>query len=228
MTTMNRLILILFVLLILGIGGGTWWYLVDSRNDAFGPTDATGAPMPEVREGLAIYTNGSYGFSIFYPESAEVSYSFDPGYHLGSLWRANALPDAQGTPLVSIVPYHVESETAYPRYFNAMVRIGASADPAELARCEAPAADQGEVDLGNVTIGGRSWSSFSLQDAGMMQYASGVSYRTVSEGKCIAMEKVRTGSSYREETTAQDIPQETLDAEYAALASIVESFSFAR
>lgn len=225
---MNRITLIVFVVLILAIGAGAAWYLVDSRNDAFGTPTQAPVATPEVHEGLAIYSNGSYGFSVFYPDSAEVSYSFDPSYHLGSAWRANALPEVPGTPIVSIVPYHTESESSYPRYFNAMVRIGASTDPKELARCEKPAKEQGETDLGSVTIGGRDWHSFSFESAGMMQYANGISYRTVFEGKCIALEKVRTGSSYRDEPNASDIPQETLDAEYAALSSIVESVTFAR
>ena len=225
---MNRLTYIVFALLILVIGGGAAWYLVDSRNDVLGIPQPTATSTPEIHEGLAIYTNGSYGFSVFYPDSSDVAYEFDPSYHLGSAWRANALPEASGVPIVSIVPYHTESESSYPRYFNAMVRIGASVDPAELARCEKPSLDQGETELADVTIGGRTWKAFSFQDAGMMQYASGISYRTVFEDKCIALEKVRTGSSYREEPSANDIPEETLDREYDALTAIVESFTFAR
>lgn len=226
---MNRLTILIFVLAIVAIGGGVVWYLVDSRNDAFGTSSGTATTTPEMHEGLAIYTNGPYGFSLFYPEMATVDYGFEATYHLGTSWRANALPEGTGTPIVEIVPYAVSSEDSYPRYFNAMVRIGASSDPKELARCEEAAEDQGETALPDATIGGRTWKAFSFQDAGMMQYASGVSYRIVSEGKCIAMEKVRTGSSYRDDMrTERDIPDATLDAEYAALDAIVESFTFAR
>ncbi len=226
---MNRLTFLIFTLIIVVIGGAAAWYLVDTRNDAFGTTGPTASTTPTVTDELSIYTNGTYGFSIFYPEEAEVSYTFDATYHLGSMWRANALPESVGTPLVAIIPYSVESENSYPRYFNAMVRIGASNDPAELARCEVIADEQGETALPDVEIGGRTWKAFSFQSAGMMQYASGVSYRTVFEGKCIAMEKVRTGSSYREDAPSlNDVSDEILDAEYESLTTIVGSFTFAR
>jgi len=225
---MNRLAFILFIIGIIAIGGGAAWYLVDTRNEAFGPPPVA-TSTPTVEEGLAIYTNGPYGFSIFYPQEAEVEYTFNPRYHLGSLWRANALPDAEGTPIVSIIPYQVSSEDSYPRYFNAIVRVGASMDPKELARCEVAADDQGETALPDVRIGERTWKAFAFQSAGMMQYVSGISYRTVHEGRCIALEKVRTGSSYREDAPrAKDISDETLTQEYEALSSIIESFSFAR
>ncbi|MES2931412.1 MAG: hypothetical protein V4682_01795 [Patescibacteria group bacterium] len=225
---MNRLTFVLFLIGIIAIGGGTAWYLVDTRNEAFGPpTVATSTP--QIEEGVAIYSNGPYGFTIFYPEDAEVSYTFDADYHLGTSWRANALPDADGTPIVSIAPYRTESTDSYPRYFNAMVRIGASIDATELARCEVAAAEQGETALPDMVIGSTTWKVFAFESAGMMQYAKGVSYRTLHEGRCIALEKVRTGSSYREDAPSEkDIPEEMLSGEYEALASIIESFSFAR
>lgn len=222
---MNRLSFLLFALGIVLIGGGAAWYLVDTRNDAFGSPE-TATTTPEVREGLSIYTNGTYGFTVFYPADAAIEYDFSPDYHLGSSWRANALPDVTGNPIVSIIPYTVASEDFYPRYFNAMVRIGASDDEREVARCLVPA--QGEAALPDATINGIAWKAFSFQSAGMMQYASGISYRTIRDGECLALEQARTGSSYREAPTDRDIPESTLEAEYAALDAIVESFSFAR
>lgn len=227
---MNRLSFILFIIGIIAIGGGAAWYLVDTRNDAFGTVEPPAATStPEVHEGLAIYSNGPYGFSVFYPESAEVEYAFDPQYHLGSLWRANALPDAAGSPIVAIIPYAITNEASYPRYFNAMVRVGASSDPLEMERCLKADETSGEAMLPDETIGGRTWKAFSFQSAGMMQYVVGVSYRTVYEDRCIALEKVRTGSNYREDpASAEDIPEDALLAAYANLDPIVESFSFAR
>jgi hypothetical protein len=202
--------------------------LVDTRNEAFGPPPVA-TSTPQVEEGLAIYSNGPYGFTVFYPQAAEVSYTFDSSYHLGVNWRANALPNAEGAPIVSIAPFRTQSEDSYPRYFNAMVRIGASIDPAEIERCEAASVEQGETALPDAVIGNTTWKAFSFESAGMMQYASGVSYRTIHEGRCIALEKVRTGSSYREDTPSEkDITEEALSEEYEALSSIVESFSFAR
>jgi hypothetical protein len=225
---MNRLSFILFAVLIIAIGGGAVWYLVDTRNDAFGTREDTLATTtPEISEGLAIYTNGPHGFSIFYPESSEVAYAFEPSYHVGSAWRMNALPESEGAPVVAIIPYAVRSEDSYPRYFTAMVRIGASSDPKEVARCES--IGQGEAALPDASINGRTWKAFSFAQAGMMQYARGVSYRTLFEGKCIAMEKIQAGSSYREDApTERDVPDTVLLSEYEKLSAIVESFTFAR
>lgn len=223
---MNRLMLVAFVLALVAIGGGASWYLLDTSKEV---RSVSVTPPPDLTPGLSIYTNGTYGFSLFYPDDALISYEFDPSYHLGSLWRAHALPTGEGVPVVAIVPYQVANDTAYPRYFNAMVRIGASADTDEVARCEEAAEEQGETRLPDVTIQGHTWSAFSFQSAGMMQYAEGISYRTVFEDSCIAMEKVRTGSSYREDRASpNDISDETLATEYAALDAIVSSFSFAR
>jgi len=224
---MNRLTLILFFLALIGIGGGVAWYLVDSRNDAFSMNAPITVPAPEINEGLSMYTNGTYGFSIFYPEPSDVRYVFDSSYHLGSLWRANALPEQGGQPLVAIVPYHTKSEDSYPRYFSAMVRIGVSYDALDVARCEEPSTEQGEVTLPDALIGGRVWKAFSFQSAGMMQYVEGVSYRVLLEGRCLALEKIKTGSIYRDQANERDIPKATLDAEYAKLDSVVESFTFA-
>ncbi len=224
---MNRILIALFMLALVAIGGGAVWYLIDSRNDAFGPEPV--ATVPEPSEGLAIYTNGPYGFTVFYPEAAEVSYEFDASYHLGTAWRANALPEGSGTPLVSIAPYRVESEDSYPRYFNAFVRIGASSDPDEIARCETEGANEGETALPDAIINGHAWKAFSFESAGMMQYARGISYRTVHEGHCVALEQVRTGSSYREDApTERDIADADLDTEFGKLDAIVQSFVFVR
>ncbi|HRH55852.1 MAG TPA: hypothetical protein PK609_03245 [Candidatus Paceibacterota bacterium] len=225
---MNRILIILFCIALIAIGAGAAWYLVDSHNDAMARRGVTATTTQPLTEGVAIYTNGTYGFSVFYPQSAEVSYAFDTSYHLGSAWRANALPEILGTPIVAIIPYKVSNETAYPRYFNAMVRVGASNDPQELERCEEAATDQGETALGEVEINGTTWSTFSFESAGMMQYASGISYRTVHEGQCIALEKVRTGSTYREMPQSEDIADDVLMTEYQNLDAIVESFTFAR
>jgi len=225
---MNRATILLFLFALMAIGGGTAWYLADSRHDSLVRPEPVATTTPEVREGTAIYTNGIYGFSLFYPESAEVRYSFDPSYHLGTSWRALALPDVTGTPIVSIVPYRVASEDSYPRYYNAFVRVGASQDEREIARCEEADSSRGETALADREIAGRTWKAFSFESAGMLQYARGVSYRTVFEGRCIALEQVRTGSTYRDAPSERDIPDAVLDAEYEKLAQIVASFSFAR
>jgi hypothetical protein len=109
------------------------------------------------------------------------------------------------------------------------VRIGASSNSRELARCETAAKDQGETQLPDVILGDTTFKAFSFGDAATMQYVKGVSYRKVHEGSCIAIEEIETGSSYRDDPPSKDdVSQPALDAEYAKLGGIVQTFSFAR
>lgn len=222
---MNRTLIALIVLLA-AIAGGVVWYLMSTSSAVIHtpPVSVTGT---DIAPGQAIYTNGRYGFSVVYPETAAVEYTFSPHYHLGSTWRANALPNATGTPIVAFVTYQTTSETSYPRYFVAQVRIGASSDPKEVAACETRTADQGETALPDVSLHGTIFKAFAFESAGMMQYARGVSYRALLNGSCLAIEKIQTGSSYREDPISPaDIPDATLQAAYDALEGVVGSVTF--
>jgi hypothetical protein len=207
------------------------WYGVSLHHPKLSTSAAsstTSSTTPEKSlAGLSIYTNGTYGFSIFYPESDTTETTFDSQYHLPATWRVNALPDATGTPILAIIGYSTKSDNSYPRYFETEVRIGASKDPKEVAACAV--VGNGETALPDQVIGGTTWKAFTLQDAGMMQYLSGVSYRTVHDGTCYALEQIETGSSYRDDPpSAKDIPDTTLKEKYADVNSIVSSFSFAK
>jgi hypothetical protein len=226
---MNRFILPLFLVALLGIAGGSAWYLVHSRQAAIGQPAPVATSTQDSFSGDAIYTNGTYGFAVRYPEMAKVDYTFEPTYHLGQYWRATAQADSVGTPLVSFATFETKSENSYPRYYYAMVRIGVSTDKKELDLCTKLGKNAGETQLPDETIGGATWKVFSFESAGMMQYAKGVSYRTVYEGTCFAMEKIATGSSYRDDpASSKDIPDTELTKHYNELDSIVHSFMFAR
>lgn len=222
----TSLIIIGFTGVLVLIAALAAWYLVDSSQRIADSVTTEGAV--DDFNGLAIYTNGTHGFTLYYPEDAAVAYGFEARYHLGSLWRVNALPQATGTPIVSFTTYSTKSDTSYPRYFDALVRVGASNDPKEIAQCLKPVVDQGETALPDTTIGPVVWKTFSFQNAAMQQYVRGVSYRTIHNGTCYALEKIAVGSNYREEASPNDIPEETLDAEFAALDSIIATFSFVR
>jgi hypothetical protein len=192
------------------------------------------APVPVVEEtptenleGQSIYASGEYGFTVRYPAKAKIEETFSTFYHLGSYWRANALPQATGTPLLAVISYETKSENSFPRYFNALVRIGVSDDVAEIKNCEKVTPDQGETALADVVLNGTTWKAFSFQNAGMQQYVKGISYRVIHDGKCFALEKIAVGSSYQDDPDSpDDIPQATLDAAYEALDPIIQTFAF--
>jgi hypothetical protein len=226
---MNRLLLPLFVFILLGIAGGTAWYLVYSHKEAVGQPAAVATSTDPLFTGDAIYTNGTYGFALRYPEASEVEYSFSPDHQVGTSWRIHAAADSRGTALVSILPFATKSEDSYPRYFYALVRVGVSSDKKELASCTKPAKDQVETALPDEYIGGATWKVFAFEGAATMQYVKGVSYRTVFEGNCYAMEKMVSASNYRDDPVSlKDIPDSELEKHYLELDSIVHSFIFAR
>jgi hypothetical protein len=207
-----------------------WWGFHKHSKDVAGANATTtvqeASDTPSL-SGLSIYTNGQYGFSMFYPAQAKTETVFDQQYFLPNTWRVDAFSDATGTPIIAIVGYETKSSTSYPRYFETEVRIGASTDPHEVAACNSPTGD--ETSLPDKVINGVRWKAFVLQNAGMMQYLKGISYRTIHDNTCFALEQVETGSSYRDtKASSSDIPDATLDQHYNDLSSIVESFSFAR
>jgi hypothetical protein len=221
---MKRTLFILLGLLIV-IGAVVALSMIASQHQALYP-GGSATTTPNLT-GQAIFTDGQYGFSIRYPDTYTVDYTFQSFYHLPANWRENAAPEGTGTPIISIVSYRTQSDHSFPRYFDAEVRIGASTDPKEIARCESIASEQGERQLPDVTLGGTTFKAFAFESAGMMQYVKGISYRTIHNGACIAIEKLQTGSSYRDDpVSADDIPQTTLDAAYASLDAVVDTFAF--
>ncbi len=221
--------LIGFVAILALIAGGAAWYLVSSHQKAVGVPNTQATSTEQTFSGQAIYTNGPQGFVIRYPESAKVEDTFSSSYHLAATWRANALPNTTGTPVVSIITYDIQSDHSYPRYYSTMVRIGVSEDKKEIATCLVTTKDQGETPLPDVTFGGVTWKVFAFQNAGMMQYVKGISYRTMHEGKCVALEKIAVGSSYRDDPkSAEDMSDAELEKHYTALDQIVETFMFVR
>lgn len=211
---------------VLGLGvlvlGGIAWYF-STRPEPVATQSETPAQEIPLSEGQSIYTNGEEGFLIAYPERAVVSESFK-NTHLLSTWSVSS--DLPGTPLIEILSYTRASETSYPRYYDALVRVGVSRDQAAARTCIEP--HNGEVAADERTIGDVVWSGFSYGDAGMMKYVRATSYRTVHNGACYALEEIVAGSSYRDEPQADDLSDEALQKEEAALRSITDTFRFAR
>lgn len=199
------------------MGAIAWWFGFREKTPEPEPVIPN---IPQLSEGLSIYASGEHGFSIAYPSGARL----EEGYE--GPWRSNALPEVSSTNILSITTYSVENGSSYPRYYYTVVRIGFSEEPKEVAECLSPR--NGEKALSDVVLGDDTFKVFSFGDAAMMQYMRGESYRALYEGKCFAIETIARGSSYREETTATDIPEETLTAEYQKLGDIVMSFRFAR
>lgn len=222
---MQRAILLFLVTAVfIGIVLSAWAIWRDGEADIV--TEETGIEAPSEVGTFSIFTSGEHGFMLTYPETATVTSGFEAEYHVGTAWRAQALPQGSGTPIVSFIVTDITNEASYPRYYTAQVRVGVSNDPLELRQCEEVQQEQGEVKLADTSINGISFKTFSFADAGMMQYVKGVSYRTLREGTCYAVERIAAGSSYRETPSEEDVTDEELESYFEALLPIVMSFRF--
>lgn len=182
---------------------------------------------------LKTYTNDQYGFEITYPNTLVATTTFTNSYTLQNQWRVEALSNTTGTPVISIPVFMVNqggvaTGKAYPLFFDALIRIGVSSAPNDVASCLKPNANYTNQPVTTVTIHGVQFKKFSFQDAAMMKYVQGESYRTVHNGICYAIEQVKTGSSYRDETMKPGIPEDVLNGYYDLAGSIIQSFEFTK
>lgn len=147
---------------------------------------------------LNIHANGEYGFSIQYPAAANVEDSFGEGS--APSWRAHA--SAPGTLIARFTTAGGE------------VRVGASDDPRAITNCTEAAASESSRDpqeFGNAT-----WSVFRFDELGTDNERRVVSYRTIREGRCYALE------------TFEPIAGAATAAPTEHVEYIVRSFTFAR
>ncbi len=193
--------------------------LLSTATTTESPT-ASGTP-----EGWSTYTDTMYGFAISYPQGVAPQTTFKTFYHLSNGWRADAPADSTGTPVVAFPIFSTESSSSYPRYFDTEVRVGVSENPADVANCTAPGR-YATASSTQAVINGVSFSKFPIENAGMMQYLKGESFRTVHAGRCYAIEQLATGSSYRDATSSRDISDATLQNYYDKGRDIVNTFIF--
>ena len=179
-------------------------------------------PFHHAKSTVGIYRNDRYGFELSYPSVLKPEYAFQKYYVLSDDWRFGAAPAGLGQALVAIPVFRIVNRSAYPRYFAAELRVGASTDPQGLKDCYN--ADNTAGPATEEKIGTEIFHKFIIQDAAMMQYVAGVSYRLLHGNACLAIEELRAGSSYRDQPQPGDMPQEVLDAYARSLHDITLTF----
>ncbi len=182
---------------------------------------------------LKTYVNNDYGFELKYPSDYEATSTFGQYYHLQNLWRAEASPASNGKPIVSIPVFQIDqggvaTGKSYPLYFDAELRIGASSDPQDILNCYKPDPGYTSQKITDTTINGIVFKKFDFQNAGMMQYVQGESYRVIHNGMCFAVEQIKTGSSYRDSSMFQGIPDDQLNGYYDEAGKIIQTFKFTK
>lgn len=177
------------------------------------------------QEILSTYYNEAYGIRFTYPNLVTLNTGFKSFHLLGETWKVGVEKDSHATPLAEIVSYQIDRGDvymSYPMYYAALLRVGVSSSTSEVSNCLQGGESAGSIAT-TIMINGTNWTVVPFGDAGMMQYLSGESYRTVRGGTCIIIEKIKTGSNYRDAQSVDDVSDVDLEDEYLALDTIMNS-----
>jgi hypothetical protein len=171
-------LLVLGIIVLAAILGTAVW-LVRSHMPSVPAAPYTATAMPADPGALSIYTNGTYGFSLFYPSADKLSASFEASTTPAFAWRTAAA--ASGTPVVSLADASGE------------LRIGASAAAKEVSACtkSSPA----ETTLPDLKLASTTFKGFFSDKLGTDAPVHIESYRAVHENACVAIELITPESS---------------------------------
>lgn len=194
----------------------------------------TNTPPPVNTTGvnpLATFRNDQFGFQLQYAKELQPENTFQRFYVLSNNWRAETEPDSKGTPIVSIPVFRIDQGSiatgkSYPLYFSAEVRVGASSDPKDVADCLKNDPGFTEQKVTDVEINGIPFKRFEFADQAAMQYVAGLSYRTVHNNQCFAIEQLKAGSVYIDESMKPGYTEAELDTYFQKGDAIVKSFTF--
>ncbi len=103
-------------------------------------------------------------------------------------WKTFAAPDVRGEPLVALVLDGSDKITA------AELRIGTSTDSHALVTCLDPPEGATTEPPDEVRIDGQAFRHFRASDAAMSHYQSVDAYRSVRNGRCLAIDLLIAGT----------------------------------
>jgi hypothetical protein len=126
----------------------------------------------------ATYTDPTYGFSMDYDIHLKQS---NPSDDAALPWRYNT--ETVGTRVVTLrLPKDFQPHT---NFGEGVVSVGVSADPVAVKECMVPT--NGEVLAPEQN---KAFTVFISSDAGAGNFYEVTSYRTIYEGRCIALERL--------------------------------------
>jgi hypothetical protein len=188
------------------------------------PKDSTSDnTLPKTQ--LSTYNDDRYGFTISYPMTIIPQKSFEKYYFLSDNWIAGNPQDVSGSPVLSIPVYRVTNEKTFPRYWDVEVRIGINTNQIYLKTFLTKSYSASQP-LRTESINGITFSVFPIEDAGMMQFVSGYSYRTIHNNIGYAIELIKTGSNYRDTADPNDIAETVLESYFKQTTDILNTFKF--
>jgi hypothetical protein len=151
-------------------------------------TVAESAPPPRQPTGpTPVFADEAIGLQLMPVPDTELKRDFDRKYLDTDGWKAFAPGDSEGKALAALVLDGSNDLTA------AELRIGSSGSMREVGRClEAPPQALGLPD--QVEIGGVAFAHFRASDAAMSHFLQIEGYRSVRNGRCVAMDLMVSGT----------------------------------
>lgn len=204
----------------------------DTTSSATGAVTKPGTPAPIVNtKGFNSYANSQYNFTIKYPTYVQSKNTFSTFHELGTNWRLYAGPANQGKQILELTIHNIDQggysdgKQTYPLFFTAKVRIGTSAN---IKDCYATDSDNPNQKISNAIINGTQWKKFSTSDTSTMKYVQVESYRTIRNNTCFAVEKIKNGSTYRDDKMAMGTTEAVLTNYHNVGETIIKTFTFTK
>jgi hypothetical protein len=175
------------------------------------------------------YQNPTYGFTFKYSPNLSIQKTFNTYYFVSNKWRSfNDDPEnisTTGKAIVSVPIVNIKNKKSYPMYYAVELRIGVSANKNDVINC----IKKGHTST--VAINGTTFYVFPIEDEGMMQYLHGVSYRTIHNNQCFAIEQIETGSKMYagdDNPKAQHISDAVLKTYNQQANDVIQTFTFTK
>ena len=144
---------------------------------------ATGREAPQFQ-----FADDEIGVALAPTPGFTLQRDFTRDYLSVDAWKGFAAPDMRGEPLVALVLDGSDKITA------AELRIGTSTDSHALVTCLDPPEGATTERPDEVRIDGQAFRHFRASDAAMSHYQSVDAYRSVRNGRCLAIDLLVAGT----------------------------------
>ena len=171
------------------------------------------------------YVNKAYKFEIKCPRGLAIQDNFgEMGWPFYSITGGPG--DITGKQLLDIPLYDAREGKDGSRWYTAGITIGVTKNDRDATDCFEGGKDKRfKPRSATETINGITFAKFQIEGhPGESAYFSGISYRTVHNGKCFVIDKVKSGTN----TAPPSLSEQEIQTMYDDLEVIIHTFRFTR